>query len=279
MPKSKPGKKRNKFYNKLFVDNIPPYASCDQLRDYFSQFASLKKITIARDKKGASLCHAYIFFRSKQQMMDAVKTQHWLNGYSLECHLVKKTEEVDWKKKLRKYPKRRTFIQNFNFNTISKEDLIEYFEENFGGVCSVTVNYNSITMKYDNFGCVYFREISDASKALQVKSHTIQDQEFSLERFEGSRSNKYRHLRRNGFIDIFRPPIGFNWDHGDYSRERLRKMKNSVRRNVKKFENYRLNFGDRRYHETKQFFRSEGGKEKFELEPLKIFVGNGKGEF
>lgn len=274
----KQDKKRSKLYNKLLVDNIPLYTSCDEIRDHFSKFAELKKVNIPKDKSGGSQGYAFVFFRKKEEMLKTLEMTHRIDGYDLHCEMMKKSDENWWKDSLKKLQRRKIFIRDFDFGEVSPVELRNFLRENYGGVTSLTVNYNPKTKQYDNFVYVYFEEIESAKDILREKKIKIKEKVYIVERFEGSRSLKYKDLRKNGFVGIFRPPIGFSWDRISYMRERFKKIKNLNKEREKKFEgtfqslwafseNYELRVGGK-----KKFWNIE--KSKIRYEELKLFAGD-----
>lgn len=239
--KKKPARKTNK-YNKLFIDNIPPFITTKELEEYFSNYAEVKRMSIPKDKRGGNQNYAIAYFRKKAEMLEIPKKNHNLYGYQLDCQIMKKDDEDDWEIILNNVPKRKVFIPKFKFDleNNSKELLKDYFEENYGAVSSISVNFDPKLGKFEEFCLVYFKEVASVQNILKKKRHRFNKFEFKVEKFEGSNSNKYRRFKKGVSSRLFRLTVGFPWEKKNSKKTKIERVLEGKFNH--KEENLRVNF-------------------------------------
>jgi polyadenylate-binding protein len=221
LPVSISSQKRRSGKNTVFVSNLPPGTTNDELVELFSEFGNVTSYKIVTNSNTTRL-QGYVEFETEEEMKNAINNQ----GVRLRNYEVYVTQFVprDKREKLHESSWTNVYIKNLPGNTIVNE-LNELFEP-YGNIISSMVNPIEVNGEMKAFGYVNFEKHEDAVKAvsdLNETTHMGTTIYCSRAERKSDRNNKFKRSgeKQNQYYgrNLFIKNLDFEFSEEDLFRE------------------------------------------------------------
>lgn len=219
--KSKSNSRKQK-HHKMFIGGLAKWITENDLKEYFSEFARIKKVKILKDPKtGLSKGFGFIFFKTYSGLETVIchPERHTIKGRVVDCQEALGLAKERDQKKYTEMNKRRVFIGNVS-KEINNKDLTEYFSK-FGEVKSAYLLKDYKIDENRRYGFVVFKDIPPAIEVTKFREHIIKGNKCFCEAYKTKEETmKTKNQVGDQTKEKNQKSPGIEWTTGNFEKKR-----------------------------------------------------------